>query len=91
MFGFVIFAYFSFHLVQGDRGYFALQGVKERQVVAERHLAKAQSERIVLEHRVRLLRSSSLDPDMLDERVRAVLNYADQDELIIIEQTDTNH
>ena len=85
MFGFAIFSYFLFHLAQGDRGYFALQGVKARQVVAEQSLAKVQGERLALERRVRLLRSTSLDPDMLDERVRAVLNFYDQDEFIVLE------
>lgn len=85
MFGFVLFAYFLFHMMQGDRGYFALQGIKARQVVAEKNLAEVQGERLALERRVRLLRSTSLDADMLDERVRAVLNFYDQDEFIVLE------
>ena len=34
------------------------------------------AERDAWEHRVSLLRADNLDPDMLDERARAMLNYA---------------
>ena len=48
-------------------------------------LTEATNQRQKLENRVRLLRSGSLDPDLLEERARAVLNYADQNDQIVFE------
>ncbi len=39
-----------------------------------------------LERDVALLRPESLDPDMLDERARAILNLAHQDDLIMLKR-----
>ena len=36
----------------------------------------------IAERRIALLRSDSLDPDMLDERVRAQLDFADPHDLV---------
>jgi len=35
---------------------------------------------------VSLLRPESLDPDMLDERARAILNLANQDDLVMLKR-----
>ena len=40
-----------------------------------------------LELQVNLLRKNNLDSDMLDERVRVMLNYVHPDELVIISGT----
>ena len=45
-------------------------------------LRRLQQDRADAERRVALLRSDSLDPDMLDERVRAQLDYADSRDLV---------
>lgn len=82
---FGVFVYFSFHLLHGDRGYFALQGAKQRLAQTQERYENIKSEREHLQHRVVLLRPQSLDIDMLDERVRAVLGYSHPDELIIPE------
>jgi cell division protein FtsB len=47
---------------------------------------KVAAERHRLENRVRLLHPASLDPDMLDERARLMLNFGHPDEIIIIDQ-----
>jgi len=44
-----------------------------------------QTERKYLENKVRLLHPASLDPDMLDERARLMLNLGHPDEVIILE------
>ena len=41
-----------------------------------RELERVTAERKQWEHRVSLLRADKLDPDLLDERARAMLNYA---------------
>jgi len=78
-----ITAYFAWNATQGDRGLVAhaqrlqlLQQVKDEQ-------AAAKAEREAWETRVSGLRAQRLDPDTLDERVRAMLNLADPNEVIV--------
>jgi cell division protein FtsB len=47
-------------------------------------LAELKVERVAWEQRVNLLKSESIDPDMLDERARLVLNYLDPRELTLM-------
>ncbi|MGE0650464.1 MAG: septum formation initiator family protein [Alphaproteobacteria bacterium] len=78
-----VFAYFAYHAVQGDRGHLAWfklgQQVEEARLEYDRISAKRES----LAARVRLLEPGSLDRDMLEERVRAVLGYVHRDEVLI--------
>lgn len=78
-----VVAYFVFHAIQGDRGLLAYlqltQQLEETQVVAQ-DLA---DRRMEWEHKVSLLKPGSLDPDMLEERARSVLNYLRDDEVVI--------
>ena len=85
LFSFGLFLYFGFHLMHGDRGYFALRGVDQKLVVAKEKYSYLLAEREVLENRVKLLRPGSIDPDMLDERVRVVLGFVDSDEKVLME------
>ncbi len=79
-----VLAYFSYHAIQGDRGLFAWMTYNQ-QLKQTRALADAvAAQRGELENRVERLSSASLDPDLLDERVRTMLNYADQDEVVIM-------
>jgi cell division protein FtsB len=75
--------YFVYHLIQGERGVLSWMRLKNRITVAEQKLAEVQGEQTALEQRVHLLRPESLDPDMLEERARTVLNFARKDEIII--------
>jgi cell division protein FtsB len=75
--------YFLWNAVQGDRG---LQAYAKREtllVTAQADLRKAEAEREGWERRVAALRASHLDPDLLDERVRAMLNRSDQNDIIV--------
>ncbi|MGH6933344.1 MAG: FtsB family cell division protein [Dongiaceae bacterium] len=47
-------------------------------------LAELTDERRAVEHRVTLLRPESLDPDMLEERARVMLNFGEPDDRLII-------
>ncbi len=49
-----------------------------------RELERAKVEHTQWQRRVSLLRSASLDPDMLDERARALLEYAHPNDLTLI-------
>ena len=78
--------YFAYHLEIGDHGLEARAGLERRKQVLEGELAGLKEVRQRLERDVALLRPESLDPDMLDERARAILNLAHQDDLIMMKR-----
>ena len=83
IFAAVISGYFAFHAVHGDRGVFAYAELSERVRDAQIKLTDVRGRREALQSDVRLLQRESLDLNLLEERVRAVLNYVDDDDLLI--------
>ncbi len=75
--------YFAYHAVQGERGVVAWLKLRQQVVRAEAALRLSQAEEQRLAHRVALLRPEGLDRDLLDERARAVLNLAAENEQVI--------
>lgn len=88
----VVFActvgYFAYHAVQGERGLLTYLHVQQDLEQAKAVQAELQDQRTELEHRVDLLRPDHLDPDMLEERARKVLNYARDDEVVVLLDKD---
>jgi cell division protein FtsB len=82
-----VFGYFGYHLVNGDRGLLAMAHLQREVMIANQNLAEAETTRKIWERRVAALRNQSLDPDMLDERARALLNYARKDDVIVFTPT----
>ena len=80
----LVVGYFSFHAVTGERSLWSWWQLRHEIKDAEGVLATAREERFALEHRVGLLRPESLDPDMLDEQVRRMLNLIGPDEVVIL-------
>jgi cell division protein FtsB len=78
--------YFAYHLQIGDHGMRARADLEARKAVLEGELAGLEEVRGRLERDVSLLRPESLDPDMLDERARAILNLAHSDDLIMLKR-----
>lgn len=85
--GIVAVAYFAYHTVHGERGVLAYLKMRERVQDAEARYAEISQEQTYWEQRVRLLHPASIDPDMLDERVRVMLGYARADDLIVLLNT----
>ena len=81
--------YFVFHIFRGDRGLMVWVKLHQQVIAAENAAKVITQKRQYLENRVRLLHPTSLDPDMLDERARLMLNFGYPDELIIIEPSNT--
>lgn len=81
-FGACLVGYFAYHAVQGDHGILARTYLRAELAQAEASLAALRAERAVLEHRAGLLSPERIDPDLLEERVRVMLNYAHPDEVI---------
>lgn len=82
-----VFGYFGYHFVNGERGLLAMVQLHRETQIADQNLAEAETERKIWERRVAALRNQSLDPDMLDERARILLNYADKDDIIVFTPT----
>lgn len=82
-----VFGYFGYHLVNGDRGLLAMVHLQRENQIADQNLAEAEATRKIWELRVSELRNQSIDPDMLDERARMLLNYARKDDVIIFTPT----
>jgi cell division protein FtsB len=82
-FCFMVVAYFTYHMVQGDRGLIALNRLEKEISLAEQALIKSEVERQRLQNKVTKLRPDSLDRDVLDERARDVLGLVRLDNLVI--------
>ncbi len=78
--------YFAYHVVHGERSMIAWWNIKQRVVAAKAVLDATRTERQRLEHRVSLLSPGSLDPDMLEERARLMLDYGHADDIVILEE-----
>lgn len=85
--GIVLVSYFAYHTVHGDRGVLALIQMRERLFIAESRLSKLEFEEARWERKVKLLHPTSIDPDMLDERVRLMLGYAEANDQIVLIET----
>ncbi len=82
-----LFGYFGYHLVNGDRGLLAMARLEREVQIANQNFAEAETTKKIWERRVSALRNQSIDPDMLDERARALLNFARKDDVIIFTPT----
>jgi cell division protein FtsB len=78
--------YFGYNLETGNHGLKARADLEQRKEVLEGELAGLREVKQRLERDVALLRPESIDPDMLDERARAILNLAHPDDLIIMKR-----
>jgi cell division protein FtsB len=74
--------YFGVNAYTGKYGLNARQELDQEIIALTSELARLKRERAEGEQRVSLLRSDRVDPDMLDERVRYQLDYADPRELV---------
>lgn len=75
--------YFGFQAMTGQRGLLSWQTRKDALAENQKTLAHLQAERRDLEMQARLLRDGSLSLDLLDERARQLLGYADPQDYVI--------
>jgi cell division protein FtsB len=79
----LLIGYFGVNAYTGNHGLRAKQNLDQQIAQLNAELTSLKSERAIWDRRVALLKSDSLDPDMLDERARALLNYADPRDLTL--------
>jgi cell division protein FtsB len=79
----LLIGYFGMHAYGGNHGLRAKEDLALQMKELSEEIARLKAERTEWERRAALLRSGSLDPDMLDERARAMLNYVHPRDLVL--------
>ena len=82
--------YMLYHAVEGDRGWFAYLRLNREIDRLSLQLDELSARENVLQRRVSLLRPDNLDPDLLEERARAVLGLMKRNEIVIFLPEDTS-
>jgi cell division protein FtsB len=77
-----LIGYFGVNAYTGKYGLNARQELDQEIIALTSELARLKRERSDSEHRVSLLRSDRVDPDMLDERGRYQLDYANPHDVV---------
>lgn len=76
--------YFGWSATQGEHG-LQLYVLRQAQLVSvQAELHRVETERDAMERRVTALRSARLDPDMVDERTRAILGETDAADVVVL-------
>ncbi len=83
--GAALTSYFVYHTFEGDRGARAWREVTQQLRVANNALATVQAERDALAHKVAGLDPNHVDPDLLDQQIRANLDLVAPNEIIIMQ------
>jgi len=73
----LVIGYFFVNAFTGNHGLRAQQDLDQQYAELSDELGRLKAERMEWQQRVKLLKSDSIDPDTLDERARAVLDYLD--------------
>jgi cell division protein FtsB len=79
----LLIGYFGVNAYTGNHGLRAKQDLDQQIAQLTVELTALKAERVGWERRVSLLKSDNLDPDMLDERARALLDYVDPNDLTL--------
>jgi len=80
----LLVGYFAINAFSGNHGLKAKQDIDQQIETLSADLAKLKVERGQWERRIALLKSGNLDPDMLDERARALLDYVHPNDLTLM-------
>ena len=80
----LLIGYFGVNAYSGNRGIKAKQDIDRQIAELNTELSGLKLQRAKLDRRVALLRSNRLDPDMLDERARALLDYVHPNDLTLM-------
>ena len=85
--GIALTVYFIYHLIEGDHGLIRWLSLTREIRAESANLEAVRAQRKALDVRVSDLKPNHLDPDLLDERVRATLNLVAPDEIVIMQPT----
>src|SRR5258706_3559178 len=79
----LLIVYFGLNALIGDRGLLSSNQRDATLVARTRELAQVRAKRQDLEMRAHLLRDTSLSKDLLEERARSLLGFADPRDYVI--------
>jgi cell division protein FtsB len=85
--GITLTGYFAYNLVEGDRGLKVWFRLNQEIRTATADLEATRAQRAALDLKVSNLRPEHIDPDLLDERIRATLNLVSPDDIVIMHPT----
>ena len=80
----LLVGYFGTNAYNGNRGLRAKEDIDRQMTTLTAELNRLKAEQASWERRIALLKSDNLDPDMLDERARILLDYADPHDLTLM-------
>ena len=83
-FAWTVVAYFVYHSTLSDSGFTAWPRLDSRISEAEAQLQQIVAQRQHLENRVSALDPFVVDPDMIEEQGRRLLNFGHRNDLLII-------
>lgn len=86
--GIAVASYFAYHMVEGDRGLRAWFRLTQELRIAKTNLAAVQAERAALDRKVANMRPDHVEPDLLDEQIRAKLDLGGQNEIVIMQPAE---
>ncbi len=75
--------YFTWNAIHGKSGLQAQQVQRAQLLQAQQNFAQADQLRVEWQTRIADLSGQSIEPDMLDEQAREVLNLADPDDIVV--------
>jgi cell division protein FtsB len=84
VFAALFIGYFAANAFTGNHGLRAQQDLEQQLAAMKSELAELKAERAHWERRVSLLLADRIDPDMLDERARALVGYTDPRDLTLL-------
>jgi cell division protein FtsB len=79
-----LLGYFGWHAFYGPRGFDRMEALKAKAAELDLAYSEILEKREQLDQRVGLMRPEATDPDMVDELARSTLEFAHQDELVIL-------
>lgn len=85
--GSCLVVYFAYYAVFGERGLRNLMHIESETQKAETQLNELKTSTDLTRKKVEHLRPNAVDPDLLDERGRAVLNFTRPDEIVIMKDS----
>jgi cell division protein FtsB len=80
----LLIGYFGVNAFSGDHGLKAKLDIEQRIASLSSDLTRLQLQRAQWERRIALLKSNRIDPDMLDERARELLDYTHPNDLTLL-------
>jgi cell division protein FtsB len=80
----LLIGYFGVNAFSGNRGLKAKQDIDQQMATLSADLGRLKHEHAQWQRRIALLKSDDIDPDMLDERARALLDYVNPNDLTLM-------